>query len=160
MQRAAGSELLAAMLKTAAAPIDAAAVPSVLDAQRAARSVDYTFVVTAGAGATVSAEVVTKKGWLFVLTGLSWFSEAENVAPEIRIEQMDRGAGQLSGGPAGEFAGFLPAAFLGGVSAYREEDKDFLHECGESAYLRATVHNKGTGAGEITVLASGFETRV
>lgn len=160
MRRAAGSELLAAMLRTAGGAIDPAAVPSVLDAQRAARSADYKFEIDLAAGATGSAEIVTVSGWNFVLTGLSWWTESEGVAAEIRLEQMDQGAGQLSGGPAGEFAGFVPAECLGGVASYREEPADFLRYCGEKAYLRATVHNKGTGAGRVYVLASGFETRV
>lgn len=160
MRRAAGSELLAAMLRTAGGAIDPAAVPSVLDAQRAARSADYVFEIDLAAGETKSAEQITVSGWCFVLTGLSWWTEADDVLPEIRLEQLDQGGGQLSGGPAGEFAGFVPSECLGGVTSYREEPADFLRYCGEKAYLRATVHNKGAGAWRVYVLASGFETRV
>lgn len=157
MIRPAGNVLLRSILEPVANTVTGPFDFSMTSPQRAERSVDYVFVIDAAENGGGLDEVVTKPGWEFYLTGLSWWAENSAVDPLVKVEQLESSIGQLSGGNIGEFVGMAPAACsFGGLDNYLEEPRDFMRYCGERAYLRATVQNKGP-ATKIYVLATGFE---
>lgn len=152
--------MLAELLHTTTAPILPADVASSIEAQRQTRSMDYLFSVDVLANGTATAELVTKSGYQFVLTGLGWWTEDAVTKASIRLEQLDNASGNLSGGAPGNLVGFIPAECFGGFVSYLEEPRDFMRVVGENAYLRASVHNASAANAKIFVLATGYETQV